>query len=96
MRLSAPDVHYAESNYRTQSIALRFAHICNPTLATQALHLAIAEFPRVGSRLIMYEGVPEFHLAAAEIRLCVVTVEERVLTNACLAEWEHICQVNLL
>jgi hypothetical protein len=92
MGLTAEDLHYAESNYRTQRIALRFAHICDPILATQALHLAIADYPKVGSRLIMYEDVPKFHLASAEIGLMVVAVEARVLMNGCLAEWDHVCQ----
>jgi len=46
--LSQEDKHYAESNYRTQRIALRHAHQLDPTILTQALHLAIAEYPRVG------------------------------------------------
>lgn len=72
--LTAEDQHYAETNYRTQRIALRFAHVLDPTIVTQALHLAIMEYPRVGSRLVMHDGVPKYHLDAAEVTVRLVTV----------------------
>ena len=33
--MSLEDKHYAESNYRTQRIALRFTHMLDPTILTQ-------------------------------------------------------------
>ena len=74
MSLSNENVHYAESSYRTQRIALRFTHTLDPLLLTQALHLAITEYPRVGSRLVVHHDQPKFHLEAGEITVRLVAV----------------------
>ena len=90
MALSLEDLHYAESSYRTQRIALRFAHTLDPHLLTQALHLAIIEYPRVGSRLVIYNDVPKFHLEAGEITVRFVSVAPDVIFSGACA-WDHAC-----
>jgi len=91
MSLSLEDVHYAESSYRTQRIALRFTHTLDPLLLTQALHLAITEYPRVGSRLVVHHDEPKFHLEAGEITVRLVAVAPEVLSSGGAA-WDNACQ----
>ena len=68
-------------------------HLQRLTLTTsQAVHMAIEEHPRVGSRLIHHEGAHWFHLNAAEISVRLISVTPDVLTTGSPAQWQHVCE----
>ena len=58
----------------------------------QALHEAIRHYPRVGSRLVLYEGQEYYHYEAAEIKLHVVSVAPSVLLTGTYSQWGHVCE----
>eukprot|EP00802_Teleaulax_amphioxeia_P006620 Tamp_06624.p1 GENE.Tamp_06624~~Tamp_06624.p1 ORF type:complete len:777 (-),score=121.62 Tamp_06624:335-2605(-) len=90
--LAAGDKFYAENSYLVQRIALRFEHVLDPVLVSQALRSAMAEHPLAGSRLVRHEGHACFHLDAAEINVHVVNVAPRMLRAGAAEELLHVCE----
>jgi hypothetical protein len=54
--------------------------------------MAIAEHPRVGSRLIHHQGKHWFHLNSAEISVRLIHVTPDVLLTESPPQWQHVCE----
>ncbi len=63
-----------------------------PRAQPQAMQMAMAELPRVGSRIVQHNGTHKFHLDAAEIIFRLIVVAPDVLISGSPPEWRHVCE----
>ena len=86
--LSSTDQYYLDHPHRRQCVALRFLHLIDPLLLVRGLHAAIQQFPKVGSRVVIYDGSRRFHLENEQTKLRVVMVSPDFLTD--IFEWRRL------
>ena len=86
--LSSTDQYYFDHPHRRQCIALRFAHMLDPTLLIRCLHAAIEKFPKVGSRVVSYEGRLKFQLETEQTKLRLIIVQPKFIED--IFDWRRI------
>lgn len=86
--LSSTDQYYFDHPHRRQCIALRFSHVLDPTLLIRCLHTAIQRFPKVGSRVVSYDGRHRFLLESEQTKLRLIIVRPEFLAN--VHEWRRL------
>jgi hypothetical protein len=86
--LSSTDQYYLDHPHRRQCVALRLMHILDPTVLIRCLHIAIQRFPKVGSRVVSYDGRRRFLLESEQTKLRLLIVRPDFLTSA--YEWRRL------
>jgi hypothetical protein len=81
IKLTSTDQYYFDHRHKRQSIALRFDKMLDPFTLCRGLHSAISLFPKVGSRVVLYEGTHHFNLEIEQIKLHLVMVEPEFMSN---------------
>ena len=90
IRLSSSDLYYFEHPHRRQCIALEYSKVLDPVLLCQSLDCTITTFPKVGSRVVPFDGFQQFHLESEQIKLRVVTVGPDIISS--MYAWCHAFQ----
>jgi hypothetical protein len=88
IELSSTDKYYFDHPHRRQSIALSFGHMLDPTILCRSLDATIQRFPKVGSRIVQYEGKLRFHLDTEQTKLRLIIVKQDYLTD--IHEWRRL------
>lgn len=91
LQLSWLDRYYWDNMHAMQWLGFRFSEALDPTLTVQSLKMAIAEYPVVGSKVIVDDGKNKFHFDAETVSLRLVRVEGRMLEK--LDELQQLCDV---
>ena len=81
VELSSSDRYYYENPHRRQFIALKFLHLIDPTLLCQSLFRLADLYPKINSRICVFEGRPHFNLQKDAIKVRLISIEPQVLLD---------------